>query len=84
MSIEAGQIYQHYKGDVYRVLHVANHTETKEKMVVYCRADGPVGLAPIWVRPLDMFMSLVTVKGRVMERFSLAQNNLSQQSLPLG
>ena len=33
-AIAAG-LYRHFKGDYYRVLYVAQHTETMEPMVVY-------------------------------------------------
>ena len=30
-----GNYYRHFKGNVYRVLHLAKHSETLEEMVVY-------------------------------------------------
>lgn len=30
-----GMTYKHYKGEVYRVLHLAKHTETDELLVIY-------------------------------------------------
>lgn len=47
--------YRHFKGKLYDVLHVAEHTETGEKMVVYQRC----GEEKIYVRPYDMFASEV-------------------------
>lgn len=29
------KVYKHYKGKYYRILSIADHTETREKMVVY-------------------------------------------------
>ena len=34
MSIEAGQVYRHFKGGIYKVLTLAKHTETGEDMVI--------------------------------------------------
>lgn len=46
--------YQHYKGGMYLTLSdEAVHTETNEKMVVYCDADKFD--SPVYVRPYDMF-----------------------------
>lgn len=56
--------YEHYKGGVYEVIGVANHSETLEKMVVYKHGDGE-----LWVRPLAMFTELVEVNGKKMPRF---------------
>ena len=49
-------VYKHYKGDYYLVEDVANHSETKEKYVVYRSLYGDNNL---WIRPLDMFLSEV-------------------------
>ena len=49
-------VYKHFKGDYYLVEDVANHSETKEKNVVYRRLYGDNSL---WIRPLDMFLSEV-------------------------
>lgn len=45
-------IYKHYKGNMYEVLHIANHSETLEKMVVY---KALYGEGEIWVRPASMW-----------------------------
>lgn len=49
-------IYKHFKGDYYLVEDIANHSETKEKYIVYRRLYGDNSL---WIRPLDMFLSEV-------------------------
>lgn len=50
-----GEIYRHFKGNLYAVLAIAMHTETEEMMVVYQEVDGE----KIYARPLDMFVSNV-------------------------
>lgn len=50
----AGQIYKHFKGNLYKVLAVAVHTESEEKLVVYQSVDNP---DRVFARPLEMFMS---------------------------
>jgi len=61
-------IYEHYKGNKYELLYVANHSETLEKMVVY-KALYDEG--EIWVRPLSMWNEKVEVDGRKIPRFKL-------------
>ncbi|MFK7829731.1 MAG: DUF1653 domain-containing protein [Congregibacter sp.] len=70
MEIEAG-LYRHYKGGEYEVLGAARHSETEEWMVLY----RPLYLKPgntersLWVRPLTMFVEIVTVDGQQLRRF---------------
>ena len=39
-------VYEHYKGETYEVISVAQHSETLEKMVVYKHLDDE----GLWVR----------------------------------
>lgn len=69
MMLKKG-IYQHYKGQLYQVFHVATHSETEEKLAVYQCLYGDYS---IWVRPLEMFTESVTVEGKTVARFQLIQ-----------
>ena len=51
-----GRKYRHFKGNDYKVLALAEHTETGEEYVVY---QALYGEGKIYVRPLDMFASEV-------------------------
>lgn len=61
-------LYRHYKGNTYRVIGLAQHSETLEDMVVYRAHHGDAGL---WVRPVSMFMQTVEVAGVTLPRFAL-------------
>lgn len=65
MNIKTG-IYRHFKGNKYKVLYTAKHSETLEEMVVYQALYGERG---IWVRPADMFLQTVERDGQVFTRF---------------
>jgi hypothetical protein len=69
MSLTAG-IYRHYKGQRYRVLGIAQHSETMEQVVVYQALYGDYGL---WVRPAAMFCETVELDGEPIPRFALEQ-----------
>ena len=69
MSLTAG-IYRHYKGQRYRVLGIAQHSETMEQVVVYQALYGDYGL---WVRPAAMFCETVELEGEPISRFALEQ-----------
>ena len=59
--------YRHFKGNEYRVLHIARHSETMEPMVVYQALYGEGG---IWVRPAEMWNETVERDGKVFQRFT--------------
>lgn len=65
MTVKPGK-YRHFKGNEYRVLYNAKHSETGEDMVVYQALYGEFG---IWVRPSAMFCETVERDGKVFKRF---------------
>lgn len=58
--------YRHFKGNEYRVLCIASHSETLEPMVVYQALYGEGG---VWVRPASMWNETVERDGKVFKRF---------------
>lgn len=59
--------YRHYKGNEYRVLGLARHSETLESLVVYQALYGERGL---WVRPAAMFGGMIERDGVATPRFA--------------
>ena len=55
-KVEVNKVYRHFKGDLYLVTDIALHSETMEKYVVYRALYGDNKL---YIRPYDMFLSLV-------------------------
>ena len=55
-DIHVGKMYTHFKGNVYKVLYIALHTETNEDMVIY---QDVKDVSKIYARPYDMFISEV-------------------------
>ena len=70
MQLQRG-IYRHYKGQLYQVFSVAQHSETQEAHVVYQCLYGDYSM---WIRPLSMFTEQVTLAdGTICPRFRLMQ-----------
>ena len=61
-------IYRHFKGNRYRVLFTARHSETEEELVVYQALYGEGGY---WVRPAAMWNEEVERDGKRVRRFTL-------------
>jgi hypothetical protein len=55
-ELKLKRVYRHFKGDYYLVEDVAKDSETGEEYVVYRKLYGDGSL---WLRPKDMFLSLV-------------------------
>ncbi len=66
-EVVIGDRYRHFKGNEYTVLHIAKHSETEERMVVYAKEYGDHS---VWVRPYDMFLDYKVVDGQLVKRFT--------------
>ena len=59
--MQSRHVYKHYKGQYYRVLGKATHSENAEVMVIYqqlYQSSQPIG--HVWVRPAWMFYGKVS------------------------
>lgn len=75
MDTFAPGIYRHFKGNLYRLIALARHSETLEQMVVYQALYGERG---IWVRPMGMWNEWVTHEGKQVRRFTYIGEDLDE------
>lgn len=59
-------IYEHYKGNRYRVINLARHSETLEEVVIYQALYGEYGL---WIRPVTVWCRTVPIGNKETPRF---------------
>jgi len=64
-DISVGKVYKHYKGNVYKIIALAKHSETTEDMIVYQSVEH----GDIWVRPKSMWNEIIDNNGTL--RFTL-------------
>jgi hypothetical protein len=65
---KAGETYKHYKGDLYRIVLLAEHSNDNEWMVVYeAMYEHPD--APYFTRPLRQWHERIEWKGEMKKRF---------------
>lgn len=74
-SLTLQGVYRHYKGNNYRLLAVARHSETLEEYVVY---EGLYGKHDIWVRPLSLFRETILIDNKPQPRFTFIPPELRQ------
>jgi len=59
-----GRYFQHYKGSVYKVLHVGVMENTLKPVVIYQRRANNEDDNIVWVREMDDFISYVSTDVR--------------------
>ncbi len=52
-EIKPGQIYRHFKGNLYKIIGLATDSETGAKVVVY---EAQYGANELYVRPYALFV----------------------------
>ena len=72
---KSGEVYRHYKGNMYIVVGHAHDTESDEILVLYKHYDQRRNHhAFLWARPLDLWNKPATVgNNKTVKRFELLE-----------
>lgn len=62
-----GERWKHYKGGVYEIVTLANHSETKEPLVIY----KSIPFGSVYARPLSMWHEPCRLNDQETNRFTL-------------
>lgn len=65
---QAGEVYRHYKGDTYKVVGLALHSDETWLVVYEPMYEGAV--SKLFTRPAQEWRELVEWQGAKVERFS--------------
>jgi hypothetical protein len=61
-----GERWQHYKGGIYEIITLANHSETQEALVIY----KSIPFGSVYARPLSMWQEPCFIDEKQVLRFS--------------
>ena len=73
VKIQKG-LYKHFKGNIYKVLDTARHSETLEEHVVYISMNNETEL---WIRPASMFFEVIERDGKRFQRFEFLGESIA-------
>ncbi|MBC2581915.1 DUF1653 domain-containing protein [Clostridium sp. DJ247] len=82
-ELQIGEYYRHFKNHWYKIIDIAEHTETGEKLVIYTPLYGNKGT---FARPLNMFLEKVPEKkenptGQKYRFMSLQELDLTHEDI---
>lgn len=66
-----GKTFKHYKGNIYRIVGEAVHSETHEDLMIY---QDQADVTKTWARPKEMFFENIIFEGKEVPRFSIIEN----------
>jgi hypothetical protein len=70
--MKINSIYKHFKGGLYKVVTIATHVETSDRLVIYYDLSNE---EKIWARPEKDFLSKVVFEGKLINRFTYIDEN---------